>query len=114
MPGPSSRFSRSRASASMPAMLRIRSATPLDALRVRLVLTDGTVVERDLDALLDGPLLGALRQDRARFRAVSVDHGALTWPGAIHIDPDVVIWGGAAPMDPAARPPRSLRVPVPA
>lgn len=94
-------------------MLRIRSVTPLDALRVRLVLTDESVVERDLDALIAGPLLGALRDDPARFRAVAVDHGALTWPGSIDIDPDVVIWGGAAPGDAAARPPRTLRVPVP-
>jgi len=94
-------------------MLRIRAVTPLDGLTVRLVLTDSSVVERDLDEILSGPLLGDLRHDPARFRSVSVDHGALVWPGAIDLDPDVVIWGGPAPSDPSARPPRSLRVPIP-
>jgi hypothetical protein len=38
-------------------LLRIREAKPLDNHRVQLTLTDGRVVERDLEPLLRGPIL---------------------------------------------------------
>jgi hypothetical protein len=91
-------------------MLRIRSATPLDDYRVRLTLTNGDVVERDLDGLIWGPVFEALRHDRSRFRAVSVEAGTLTWPGDLDFDPDVLIWGGPVHRDAGARPPRFLKL----
>jgi hypothetical protein len=93
-------------------MLRIRYATTLDGYTVRLTLTSGEIVERDLEAILWGPAFEPLR-DRERFRAVSVEAGTLVWPGALDVDPDTLIWGGAAPTDPGVRPPRYLKIESP-
>lgn len=91
-------------------MLRVRSATALEDHHLRLTLTNGDVVERDVGALLWGPVFEPLRGDQARFRAVSVRAGTVTWPGDLDLDPDVLIWGGPAPSDPALRPPAQLRL----
>jgi hypothetical protein len=91
-------------------MLRIRRATALDDRRLRLTLTNGDVVERDVGALLWGPVFEPLCGDHARFRAVFVRAGTVAWPGDLDLDPDVLIWGGPAPQDPALRPPRVLRL----
>ena len=89
-------------------MLRIRRAMALDDHRLRLTLTNGDVVERDIAAVLWGPVFEPLRGDQARFRAVAVRAGTVTWPGDLDLDPDVLIWGGPAPKDPAARPSKFL------
>ena len=91
-------------------MLRITNATALDGHRLRLTLTNGDLVERDIGALLWGPAFEPLRKDEGIFRAVSVRAGTVAWPGDVDLDPDVLIWGGPAPGDPAARPPRALRL----
>jgi hypothetical protein len=89
-------------------MLRVRRATALDDHRLRLTLTNGDVVERDVGALLWGPVFEPIRDDHTRFRAVSVRAGTVTWPGDLDLDPDVLIWGGPAPRDPAVRPSKFL------
>ncbi len=91
-------------------MLRIRSARPLAQHRVRLTLTNGDVVERDLDALIWGPAFEPLRADYESFRQVRVAAGTLTWPGDLDFDPDTLIWGGLPPTDPRARPPQFLKL----
>jgi hypothetical protein len=91
-------------------MLRVRRATALNGHRLRLTLTNGDVVERDVEAVVWGPVFEPLCREDARFRAVSVRAGTVTWPGNVDLDPDVLIWGGPAPMDPAERPPRLLRL----
>jgi hypothetical protein len=91
-------------------MLRIRRATALDGHRLRLKLTNGDVVERDIGALLWGPVFEPLRTDAARFQQVTVQAGTVAWPGDVDLDPDVLIWGGPAPQDPALHPPRLLRL----
>jgi hypothetical protein len=90
-------------------MLRIRRAIALDGYTLRLTLTSGEVVERDLEAILWGPAFEPLL-DLDRFRAVSVEAGTVVWPGDLDVDPDTLIWGGTAPADPGARPPRHLKV----
>ena len=90
-------------------MLRIRRATALDGHRLRLTPTNGDVVERDIEALLWGPVFEALHTD-AGFRQVTVRAGTVAWPGDADLDPDVLIWGGPAPQDPALRPRRVLRL----
>lgn len=91
-------------------MLRIRRANPLDGHRLRLTLTNGDVVERDIGALLWGTVFEPLRTDDTLFRQVTVRAGTVSWPGDADLDPDVLIWGGPAPRDPALRPPRVLRL----
>jgi hypothetical protein len=96
-------------------MLRIRRATALDGHRLRLTLTNGDIVERDIGALLWGPVFEPLRADDTLFRQVTVRAGNVAWPGDADLDPDVLIWGGPAPLDPAPRTPRVLRLePTPA
>ena len=78
-------------------MIRIREVIPLGPFRVRLVLTDGSIVERDLAPLLTGPIFEAIRSTPAHFREVRVDSGTLVWPNGADLCPDVVIWGGPPP-----------------
>lgn len=81
----------------VPKPVRIASAEPLDRFMVRLVLTDGRTLERDLADLLTGEVFEAIRADPALFQQLSVDHGTLCWPGDIDVDPDMVIRGGPPP-----------------
>ena len=90
-------------------MLRIRRATALDGHRLRLTPTNGDVVERDIEALLWGPVFEALHTD-AGFRQVTVRAGTVAWPGDADLDPDILIWGGPAPRDPALHAPSFLRL----
>ena len=91
----------------MSALLRLRRVAPLDGFVVRLTLTDGREVERDLEGLLVGAVFEPIRRDLGMFRRVRVRSGTLAWPGDIDLDPDVLIWGGAAPTVDAT-PPRRL------
>lgn len=84
-------------------MLRIARVEPLDKLRVRLMLTDGTVIERDLTAALSAPVFAPLRDDPDLFGQVSVEDGTLVWPNGLDLCPDMAIWGGAPPMESATK-----------
>lgn len=79
------------------ALLRIRNATALEGFRLRLELTDGTVVERDVSRLLEGPILGKLRDEPTLFAAVRVEAGSVAWPNGVDLCPDVLVWGGMPP-----------------
>ena len=81
-------------------LLRIRDAEALDGFRLRLTLTDGSVVERDVAHLLVGPVFDAIRQDVALFRAVRAVDGTVVWPNGADLCPDVVIWNGPPPETP--------------
>ena len=81
---------------------------------MRLTLTDGSVVERDLTDLLDGPVFASIAADDAEFRRVRAVDGTLVWPGDVDIAPETRIWDGPAP-GPAEtrRPAPSLRPHLP-
>ncbi len=80
-------------------MLRVRSATPLRERNLRLTLTDGTVVERDVQDLLWGSVFERLRADDAAFACVRARHGTVTWPDNLDIAPETLIWDGPDPAD---------------
>ena len=80
-------------------LVRIQDAAPLEGFRVRLKLTDGRIVERDLEELLTGPVFAGLRGNPERFREFRVEGGTLVWPGGADLCPDVLIWGGLPPTD---------------
>ncbi|MDG2305659.1 MAG: DUF2442 domain-containing protein [Candidatus Binatia bacterium] len=80
-------------------LLRIRDVEPLEGCRVRLTLTDGTTIERDLSALLQGPVFETIAADPQRFQEVRVTDGALSWPSGADLCPDMVIWGGPPPAE---------------
>jgi hypothetical protein len=91
-------------------MLSIRSAEPLEDFWVRLTLTDGSRIERNVLDLLRGPVFEAVRADYTSFRQVRVRQGTLEWPGELDLDPSVLIWNGPRPRDPDARPAARLTV----
>lgn len=90
-------------------MLRIRSVTPLDGRRLRLTLTDGSIVERDVQDLLWGQVFETLRTDDALFRRVRARYGTVTWPGNVDLAPETLIWDGPDPSDGRLQPEPFLR-----
>lgn len=93
------------------SLLRIRKVIPLEGFRLRLTLTDGSVVERDVADLLVGPIFDSIRRDPVRFREVRAEAGSVTWPNGADLCPDVLIWGGPPPCEPKT-PPKELHLEV--
>lgn len=86
------------------ALLRIAEVDPLPGYRLRLRLTDGSTIERDVGPLLVGPVFDPVREQPEVFARVTIDGGTVSWPNGADLCPDVVIWGGTPPSDPAVRP----------
>jgi hypothetical protein len=80
-------------------LIRIAGVVALQGFRLRLSLTDGSVVERDVEHLLNGPVFDNLRNDPEQFRTVRVEGGSIAWPNGADLDPDVLIWGGPPPAE---------------
>ncbi len=81
-------------------MVEIRSVEALPGYRLRLGLSDGRTVERDLSGDLWGPVFELLK-DPAFFAQVRLaDYGTVVWPNGVDLDPDVLIWGGPPPDEP--------------
>jgi Protein of unknown function (DUF2442) len=78
-------------------LLRITKAEALPGLKLRLTLDDGRVIERDVDALLRGPVFERIRSDPAEFARVKAEAGTAVWPNGADLDPDVLIWNGPPP-----------------
>ncbi len=94
------------------SLLRIREVMPLEGFRLRLTLTDGSIVERDITDLLMGPMFETIHQDAVAFRQVTVESGTVVWPNGADLCPDVLIWGGAPPKS-SVVPPQSLTLKSP-
>lgn len=92
-------------------MLHVQAVEALDGYWLRLTLTDGQVVEREVSAALWGPVFEPVRGQREIFEAAFVDGGTVSWPGNVDLAPETLIWGGAPPRDSDQKPPRRLRVP---
>jgi hypothetical protein len=84
-------------------LIRIQAAQALSGFRLRLTLTDGRVLERDVRGLLVGPVFQAIRESPERFAEVRVAAGTVVWDGGGDLDPDLLIWGGLPPMDDSSR-----------
>jgi len=96
-------------------MLEITAAVPLRGRCVRLTLSDGTVIDRDVTDLLRGPVFAAIARDEAAFRRLFVSYGTLVWPGDVDIAPETLIWDGPYPADEEARRPEPfIRLHLPA
>ena len=87
------------------SLLRTVKADILGQFSVRLTLTDGTVIERDIGSFLKGPIFDAIRTNPENFRQMEVVEGTLVWPNGADLCPDVLIWGGAPPEE-GKKPPR--------
>lgn len=91
-------------------LIEIAAVEPLDDRVVRLTLSDGSVVVRDLADLLDSRgVFERITYDDDAFREVYVDFGTIAWPGEVDIAPETLIWDGPYPDDPHARPESYLR-----
>jgi hypothetical protein len=82
-------------------LVRISKVVPLEGFHLRLTLTDGSVIDRDVTNLLHGPVFEAIRRDPALFKQVRVEGGAVVWPNGADLCPDVLIWDGPPPIETA-------------
>lgn len=77
--------------------VRIQSVEALPGYRLRLGLSDGRTVERDLSDLVPAPGIESVFspwRDPAYFAQVQLDTWpAPVWPNGEDLDPDVLIWG---------------------
>ena len=80
-------------------LIRVRTVIPLEGRRLRLTLTDGSIVDRDIQDLLWGPVFERLRTDDTFFRRVRARYGTVTWPGDLDLAPETLIWDGPDPDD---------------
>lgn len=78
-------------------LTRIRKAEALKGFRLRLELTDGSVIERPIRKWMTGPVFAELRADPEKFAGVRVEGGTVTWPNGADLCPDLLIWGGPPP-----------------
>jgi hypothetical protein len=78
-------------------MLRIAKAEALPGLRLRLALTGGRVMERDVGPPLHGPVFERIRSDPAEFALVCAEGGTTVWPNGADLCPDTLIWNGSPP-----------------
>lgn len=90
-------------------LIHIVSVEPLPPYGLRLGLSDGRTIERDLTDLVSGPLVpGSVflpLRDPAFFAQVQIDDtwGTVVWPNGVDLDPDVLIWGPTgAPVEDGA------------
>ena len=78
-------------------MVEIHSVEALPGYRLRLGLSDGRTVERDLSDLVPAPGIENVFtpwRDPAYFAQVRLaDYGTAVWPNGVDLDPDVLIWG---------------------
>jgi hypothetical protein len=79
------------------SMIRVQEVGALPGHRLRLVYTDGRVVERDVRDLLKGELFEPLLGDPEAFAAATVQGGTVVWPNGADLCPDVLIWSGPPP-----------------
>ena len=86
------------------ALVRIAKAEPLDQFTLRLTLTDGSVIERELRPLLKGPIFEKIRTEPREFARVRAEDGALVWPDGADLCPDMVIWNGLPPDEEKKQP----------
>jgi hypothetical protein len=89
-------------------MLTLRSVEALDDYWLRLKLSDGTTIERNVRELLWGPVFEGLRTDYSLFRRARVRHGTVEWPGDLDLAPETLIWNGPTPVVESGTPPAKL------
>jgi hypothetical protein len=81
------------------SLVRIHSVVALPGLRLRLGLSDGRSIDRDVSALLVGPVFDEVRSDRTLFEQVRAEAGTVVWSNGADLCPDTLIWGGLPPIE---------------
>ena len=91
-------------------MLHVKAVEVLQGYWLRLTLSNGDVVDRDVEDLIQGGVFEPLRQRRDLFEAAFVDGSTVAWPGEVDIAPETLIWDGPEPDGPGERPKPRLRL----
>ena len=91
-------------------MIEVVNVEPLERFWLRLTLSNGDVIERDVSRLLSGSVFKPVRNHREVFEAAFVDGGTVAWPGTADIAPETLIWDGPEPRDGTARPEARLQL----
>lgn len=92
-------------------MLEVAAVEPLDGYWLRLTLSDGSVIEREVGDALRGPVFEPVRTRRDVFEAAFVDAGTVAWPGRVDLAPETLIWGVSSVRDDRGTPPARMHVP---
>ena len=71
----------------------------LHGFRLRLTLTDGSPLERDVAPLMTGPVFEPLKRSPQLFRMARAEGGTVVWPNGADLCPDVLIWDGPPPEE---------------
>ena len=81
-------------------MLRITEAEAMPGRRLRLTLSNGQIVERDVSGLMWGPVFERIAASEEAFAEVVVEGGTAAWPSdGADIAPETLIWNGPEPPD---------------
>ncbi len=72
--------------------VRVRKATPLTGLTMRLEFEDGKQKEINLEPFLRGTIFKPIREDPELFQQVNIEGGTIVWPNGADIDPDVLYY----------------------
>jgi uncharacterized protein DUF2442 len=78
------------------ALLRIRKVEALKGFKLKLTVSDGSIVEREVSRLLVGPVFESIRSDPALFGHARAEGGTVVWPDGADLCPDVLIWGASS------------------
>lgn len=92
-------------------MLEVAGVEPLDGYWLRLTLSDGQIIEREVGDALWGPVFEPVRAYREVFEAAFVDGGTVAWPGNADLAPETLIWGASSGGDATGMPPARMHVP---
>ena len=94
-------------------MLDIVAVEPLPGRCLRLTLSNGQVVERDISDLIWGPVFERIAASDEAFAEVVVDGGTAAWPAdGADLAPETLIWNGPYPLDDTDRVPPDFAVVV--
>ncbi len=69
----------------------IESVNALDGYRLRITLSDGSVVEREVLSMMGEPLFRPIVLDASLFRAASVEDDGVVWPNGARLGHDDLI-----------------------
>lgn len=91
-------------------MVEVTAVMPLEEYWLRLTLSNGDIIERDVQDVLRGEVFERVRANRDVFEAAFVDGGTVAWPGSVDLAPETLIWDGPGPRQPDTHPEPRLRV----
>ena len=96
-------------------MLRITKAEPLPEHWLRLTLSNGQVVERDVSGLMWGPVFERIAASDEAFAEVTAANGTASWlKDGADIAPETLIWNSPEPPEGSdAVPPARMKVSSP-